>query len=122
MIQVLPTPLFTKEDGYAATMKLVKRFRDVKGIIVNTFMEMESYALNSFLDGETPPVYPVGPVVSLKSGAHLSPNGVHYKHIMTWLDDQPASSVVFLSFGSMGSLSEPQVREIAFGLLNGNFR
>ncbi|KAK4581188.1 hypothetical protein RGQ29_024747 [Quercus rubra] len=121
-IQVLPTPLFTKEDGYAATMKLVKRFRDVKGIIVNTFMEMESYALNSFLDGETPPVYPVGPVVSLKSGAHLSPNGVHYKHIMTWLDDQPASSVVFLSFGSMGSLSEPQVREIAFGLLNGNFR
>lgn len=108
--------MFTKEDGYAATMKLVKRFKDVKGIIVNTFMEMESYALNSFLDGETPPVYPVGPVISLTSGAHLSPNGVHYKHIMTWLDDQPASSVVFLSFGSMGSLSEPQVREIAFGL------
>ncbi|KAK9987034.1 hypothetical protein SO802_031985 [Lithocarpus litseifolius] len=116
-IQVLPTPLFTQEDGYAATMKLVKRFKDVKGVIVNTFMEMESYALNSFLDGETPPVYPVGPVVSLTSRAHWSP-----KHIVTWLDDQPASSAVFLSFGSMGSLSEPQVREIAFELQNGRFR
>lgn len=65
--------MFTKEDGYATTMKLVKRFKDVKGIIVNTFMEMESYALNSFLDGETPPVYPIGPVISLTSGGPLEP-------------------------------------------------
>ena len=40
----LPTPLFIKEDKYAATVKLVQRFKDVKGIIVNIFVETESYA------------------------------------------------------------------------------
>ena len=32
-------------------MKLVQRFKDVKGIIVNTFAKTESYALSSFSDG-----------------------------------------------------------------------
>ena len=88
----LPTPLIIKEDKYAATVKLVRRFKDVKGIIVNTFVETESYALSSFSDDETPRtrIYPIGPVASLNSGIHLSPNGVHYNHIMTWLDDQAA--------------------------------
>ena len=88
----LPTPLFIKEDKYDATVKLVQRFKDVKGIIVNTFVETESYALSSFSDGETPRtrIYPIGPVASLNSGIHLSPNGVHYNHITTWLDDQAA--------------------------------
>ncbi|KAJ4705642.1 Glycosyltransferase [Melia azedarach] len=36
--------------------------------------------------------------------------------IVTWLDDQPESSVVFLCFGSMGSFGEDQVKEIARGL------
>lgn len=54
-------------------MKLVQRFKDVKRIIVNTLVEMESYALSSFLDGETPRIYPIGPVVSLNSGNPLEP-------------------------------------------------
>ena len=114
-IRVLPKPFFNKEDGYPVTMKLAQRFKDVKGIIVNTYMEMESYALTSFLIA--PPIYPIGPVISLKSGTHLSPN-----HIINWLDDQPPSSVVFLCFGSRGNLSEPQVKEVAIGLENGGFR
>ncbi|KAL6205943.1 hypothetical protein ACLB2K_023195 [Fragaria x ananassa] len=35
---------------------------------------------------------------------------------MKWLDDQPSSSVVFVCFGSMGSLTGPKVRELAIGL------
>ncbi|GJY37527.1 UDP-glycosyltransferase 71E1 [Tanacetum coccineum] len=35
---------------------------------------------------------------------------------MTWLNDQPDSSVVFLCFGSMGSFNEKQVKEIAAAL------
>ncbi|KAJ1440011.1 UDP-glycosyltransferase family, conserved site [Sesbania bispinosa] len=35
---------------------------------------------------------------------------------MEWLDQQPLSSVVFLCFGSMGSLNASQVKQIAFGL------
>ncbi|KAF8094071.1 hypothetical protein N665_0370s0007 [Sinapis alba] len=36
--------------------------------------------------------------------------------ILEWLDEQPASSVVFLCFGSMGGFSEEQAREIATAL------
>ncbi|CAH2068886.1 unnamed protein product [Thlaspi arvense] len=35
---------------------------------------------------------------------------------MTWLDDQPPSSVLFLCFGSRGSFEEDQVKEIAHAL------
>ncbi|KAK9937234.1 hypothetical protein M0R45_014037 [Rubus argutus] len=45
-----------------------------------------------------------------------------YESVVRWLDDQPESSVVLLCFGSMGSLSGPQVREIAFGLERAGFR
>ena len=35
---------------------------------------------------------------------------------MKWLDEQPESSVVFLCFGSAGSFTELQVKEMALGL------
>ncbi|XXG48952.1 hypothetical protein AAC387_Pa02g3267 [Persea americana] len=35
---------------------------------------------------------------------------------MEWLEQQPHSSVVFLCFGSMGSFSAPQLKEMALGL------
>jgi len=34
--------------GYAAYVKLARRFRDVRGIMVNTFMELERSALGLF--------------------------------------------------------------------------
>nr|POE69049.1 putative udp-glucose flavonoid 3-o-glucosyltransferase 3 [Quercus suber] len=42
--------------------------------------------------------------------------------IMKWFDNQPPLSVVFLCFGSMGSLDDNQVREIAQALDQGGFR
>lgn len=39
-----------------------------------------------------------------------------YKDIMQWLDDQPPCSVVLLCFGSWGSFSVDQVKEIAYAL------
>ena len=35
---------------------------------------------------------------------------------MRWLDNQPPSSVLFVSFGSGGTLSHDQLNELAFGL------
>lgn len=35
---------------------------------------------------------------------------------LSWLDQQPRRSVVFLCFGTRGAFSEPQLREIATGL------
>ncbi|XP_002520574.2 anthocyanidin 3-O-glucosyltransferase 6 [Ricinus communis] len=113
--RVLPSVLLEKES-MPAFLEMSRRFREAKGIIVNTFMELESSAINSLSDGtiESPPVYPVGPILNLKGGDSVG--SAESKEIMEWLDDQPPSSVVFLCFGSMGGFREDQAKEIAFAL------
>ncbi|BFG25776.1 hypothetical protein CerSpe_120500 [Prunus speciosa] len=114
---VLPSVLLDKE-GATAFLNHAKRFRETKGILVNTFSELESHALHSLFDGKTPPVYPVGPLLNLESDDfHVGSDKARQKYdILSWLNDQPSLSVVFLCFGSMGSFGEVQVKEIACAL------
>uniref|UniRef100_A0A2N9GHA1 Uncharacterized protein n=1 Tax=Fagus sylvatica TaxID=28930 RepID=A0A2N9GHA1_FAGSY len=69
-----------------------------------------------FPDGQTPPIYAVGPVLDLKCPPNPELDKAQGDNIMKWLDDQPPLSVVFLCFGSMGSFGADQVKEIALGL------
>ncbi|KAI3990074.1 hypothetical protein MKX01_013560 [Papaver californicum] len=55
----------------------------------------------------------------------LNPVAFHYNSIggessrhkcLEWLDAQPKSSVLYISFGTMTSVSDKQIEEIAFGL------
>lgn len=114
--KVLPPLVLTKETvrpflGHA------KRMRAAKGIIVNTFEELEPYALRSLAGLGAPAVYPLGPILNLKGETKTKACGGHQGNdIMEWLDEQPPSSVVFLCFGSMGSLGEEQVKEMACAL------
>ncbi|CAF2099433.1 unnamed protein product [Brassica rapa] len=86
---------------------------ETKGILVNTIAELEPHALKFLSNGDsdTPPVYSVGPVLHLKNDTDVT-----QAEILEWLDEQPAGSVVFLCFGSMGGFSEEQAREIATAL------
>ena len=115
---VLPSAVLDKDNGYTAYLEIAQRFRDTKGIIVNTFRELEPNALDSFSNGQrqTPPIYAVGPVLDLKGQPNPGLDGAQRDNIMKWLDDQPPLSVVFLCFGSMGSFGAGQVKEIALGL------
>ncbi|KAL7239300.1 hypothetical protein ACSBR2_005244 [Camellia fascicularis] len=111
---LLPTPLFNKDGGYACLLNHARRFREAKGIIVNTFEELESYAVKSLLvSPESPPVYAVGPLLDLAGDAR---SGSDRDKILKWLDEQPMSSVVFLCFGSLGCFDQPQLAEIAAAL------
>ena len=119
--RVLPPMLGEKNGGGSTTFLRCSRglgFRGIKGIFINTFMELESHAINSFLDhGTSPPIYHVGPMLNLKHGEHLDHDDDDtHMDIMNWLDDQPSSSVVFLCFGSHGFFSSNQVKEIAQAL------
>ncbi|KAJ4822031.1 hypothetical protein Tsubulata_001611 [Turnera subulata] len=119
--RVLPIALFNEHGGYTSYVKLSQRFKDAKGIIVNTFAELEAYAVEYFVgdvdDHQTPAVYPVGPVLNLKSLPHPDLDLAQWHKTMKWLDEQPQSSVVFLCFGSgSGSFSALQVKELALGL------
>ncbi|AAG18592.1 Flavonol 3-O-glucosyltransferase UGT71C4 [Arabidopsis thaliana] len=112
----MPPGLFNKE-AYEAYVELAPRFADAKGILVNSFTELEPHPFDYFSHLEKfPPVYPVGPILSLKDRASPNEEAVDRDQIVGWLDDQPESSVVFLCFGSRGSVDEPQVKEIARAL------
>ncbi|CAL1385912.1 unnamed protein product [Linum trigynum] len=92
-----------------------RRIREAKGILVNTFRELESYALDSLGgDNSIPPIYPVGPVVNLEIDDVVYDDRTN--EIFRWLDDQSELSVVFLCFGTMGRFGGDQVGEIARGL------
>ncbi|KAK9152223.1 hypothetical protein Syun_010532 [Stephania yunnanensis] len=95
--------------------------REAKGILVNTFGELERYAIESLVAGETPKVYAVGPMIDVEGNRQFqfqsqsqSSKRSYYKK---WLDEQPKGSVVLLCFGSRGGFTNPmQVREVAAGL------
>ncbi|XP_062076689.1 anthocyanidin 3-O-glucosyltransferase 2-like [Humulus lupulus] len=110
-VKVFPDTLLDK----VACPLLLGLFRDMrrtKGFLVNTFTELESTMIDSLAkDNSIPQIYPVGPIINRNPN-----NDQNEINIVTWLDSQPSSSVVFLCFGSRGSFNGEQVKEIAMGL------
>ncbi|XP_019193899.1 PREDICTED: UDP-glycosyltransferase 71A15-like [Ipomoea nil] len=108
--RVMPTVVFN-DDGYRSFVEHGRKFRETKGMIVNTFAEMEPFAVKALeSDPDLPPVYTVGPL--------LAPQKEHAgkEEIINWLSEQPPSSVVFLCFGSQGGFEAPQIHQIATAL------
>lgn len=114
--KVLPTTMLDKNGGSAIVITSARWMLEVKGIIVNTFHELESYAIKSLSgqEGKIPPIYPIGPIINT--------NSKQDDGILSWLDNQPCCSVVFLCFGSFGSFRSDQVKEIAVALERTGFR
>lgn len=48
-------------------LKLAQRFKDVNGIIINTFLELEPYGVHAFSGDLNPRLYIVGAVLHLKA-------------------------------------------------------
>ncbi|KAJ8645458.1 hypothetical protein MRB53_007206 [Persea americana] len=123
---VLPHPMMNKKDDeYTWYVYHGRRFREAKGLIVNTFAELEPKALQAIVDEEclpdhhpTPPLYLVGPVLALEEESQEPQTS----QLMKWLDQQPPSSVVFLCFGSLGTFSVEQLKEMALGLEHSGYR
>ncbi|KAL2895205.1 Hydroquinone glucosyltransferase [Bienertia sinuspersici] len=103
-------------DAYKWLLHHCKRYQLAEGIFVNSFNELEEGALKFLQNHEPgrPPVYPVGPLVQIGSGD--DDEKVDGSECLKWLDEQPRGSVLFVSFGSGGSLSYNQIIELAHGL------
>ncbi|KAK9156168.1 hypothetical protein Sjap_003648 [Stephania japonica] len=119
---VLPTPLLKKsDDSYKWYVHHCGRLRELKGILVNTFPDLERHAIESF--SGAPKVYAVGPIVDVEGKGQLRPVGRgEQERIMRWLDRQPEESVVLVCFGSMAGLSGVELREIAAGVEASGYR
>uniref|UniRef100_A0A0E0AKA3 Glycosyltransferase n=1 Tax=Oryza glumipatula TaxID=40148 RepID=A0A0E0AKA3_9ORYZ len=105
---LLPTPVMKKDCNYEWFVYHGNCYMEAAGIIINTVAELEPAILAAITDGRCVPgrrilaIYTVGPVLSFKP----PPEKPH--ECVQWLDAQPPASVVFLCFGSMGSLTPPQ--------------
>ncbi|KAH0767216.1 hypothetical protein KY290_003117 [Solanum tuberosum] len=91
-------------------------------ILMDTFQELELELVDQL--SKICPIKTVGPL--FKYPKLISPNGEDFRGdyftfdsgIMQWLDSKSASSVVYISFGSIVILKQEQIDELAYGLLN----
>ncbi|XWS32064.1 hypothetical protein CRYUN_Cryun23aG0128900 [Craigia yunnanensis] len=102
-----------KNDAYKWLLHHTKRYRMAEGIMVNSFVDLEEGAIKALQEKEPgkPPVYPVGPLVNVDPSSKADESDC-----LKWLDDQPHGSVLYVSFGSGGTLSYNQINELALGL------
>ncbi|XP_051223506.1 crocetin glucosyltransferase, chloroplastic [Lolium perenne] len=89
-------------------------------VLANTFEAMEPDAVAT-LRQHGLDIVPVGPVLSFLDAAPASTNSNDLfkqdgKGYIEWLDAQATSSVVYISFGSLSSMSKRQISEVARGM------
>ncbi|KAI3849196.1 hypothetical protein MKW92_046590, partial [Papaver armeniacum] len=106
-----------KTKGYKWFLHHASRFPMADGVLLNTSQDLEPKTIKALREDPilrqlgTPCVYPVGPLVR----APLA-KVVKHEQYMTWLNQQPQDSVIYVSFGSEGILSSEQITELAWGL------
>ena len=97
-------------------------------LILNTFEDLEGSVL-SHITTQCPKIYTIGPIhamlklrlesetIQLQS---RSPNSLFEvdRNCMAWLDDQPLNSVIYVSFGSTTVMTNDELMEFWYGLVN----
>nr|CAB3452641.1 unnamed protein product [Digitaria exilis] len=91
-------------------------------IILNTLYELEKDVVDA-LAAFLPPIYTVGPLASVLASSSSTPPPAMDISIwkedtrcLPWLDGMPASSVVYVNFGSVAVMTSAEAREFAVGL------
>ncbi|WVZ26282.1 hypothetical protein V8G54_004826 [Vigna mungo] len=114
-------PMQDRNDRqYTEYLKIGKGILQSDGVLVNTWEELQREELEALREGGSLsealnmkiPVYAVGPLVR---EPELETNS-STESLVTWLDQQPSQSVVYVSFGSGGTISSEQMKELAWGL------
>ncbi|PKI40203.1 hypothetical protein CRG98_039396 [Punica granatum] len=100
-------------------VRIGRRLAEADGILINTWESLEPKTLQALRDPKAfgrfsqVRILPIGPLVSgFQSFGSSQPKD----DILQWLDDQPTESVLYVSFGSGGTLSADQLTELAWGL------
>ncbi|KAF7844943.1 hydroquinone glucosyltransferase-like [Senna tora] len=99
----------TSDDLHGMLVQLSKGLHMVDGILVNSFVDLEPGPITALQN--VCPVYPIGPIVQIESNISSDSS-----ECLSWLDNQPKKSVLYVSFGSSGTLSQEQLNELAYGL------
>ncbi|XP_021275065.1 UDP-glycosyltransferase 72E2-like [Herrania umbratica] len=107
---------FLNIDRFDGSQFLGTEMTKTDGILINTWEDLESTTVKALRDNNflgrvvKVPIYPVGPLIRKDRKQVLD------KEVKIWLDKQPTESVIYVSFGSGGTLSAKQIIELAWGL------
>ncbi|MED6224834.1 hypothetical protein PIB30_087957 [Stylosanthes scabra] len=109
---------FKDDEILNAMIQHAKRFRLAQGIIENSFLELEPGTIKELQNVKPgrPPIYPVGPLANMVNDQTKLHGNNNDHECLRWLDEQPCGSVLFVCFGSGGTLSSAQIVELALGL------
>ncbi|XP_028796035.1 UDP-glycosyltransferase 72B2-like [Neltuma alba] len=99
----LPDPSQERSSGgYKTVLHACKKLRLSDGILVNSFVDLEREVAIALQESDNHPlVYHVGPIIPIRSTSINESNS----ECLTWLGNQPRNSVLYVSFGSGGTLS-----------------
>ncbi|XP_057972505.1 UDP-glycosyltransferase 708G1-like [Malania oleifera] len=114
----IPPPFFNPNHLFTRiTVSNSQYLPEAKGILLNNFQWFEAETLSALNNGSVlrnlPPVLPIGP---------LQPYEQEKDQELPWIDEQPAQSVVYISFGSRTAMSKEQIKELGDGLERSNCR
>ncbi|KAL8539135.1 hypothetical protein ACS0TY_000938 [Phlomoides rotata] len=101
-----------------------------RGLILNTFQELDAPVL-SHIRNACPNIYAIGPLhahlktrLTTEIGQQIqasTPSTSFWKEdrsCISWLNEQPLKSVIYVSIGSLALMTKDQLFEIWYGLVN----
>ncbi|KAJ6907323.1 hypothetical protein NC651_017889 [Populus alba x Populus x berolinensis] len=112
----LPAYLDRNDQTYIECKRIGIEMPMADGILMNTWEDLEPTTLGALRDFQMlgrvakAPVYPIGPLAR-----PVGPS-VPRNQVLNWLDNQPYESVIYVSFGSGGTLPSQKMAELAWGL------
>ncbi|KAG8375056.1 hypothetical protein BUALT_Bualt10G0060200 [Buddleja alternifolia] len=99
---------------FECSLRVGKAVNQAKMLLVNTSYELESAACDL-----NPKLIPIGPLIqthTLKSSSNSWSFHSEDESCLTWLNNKPLGSVIYVSFGSLAIFSQHQLDELALGL------
>ncbi|KAG8062310.1 hypothetical protein GUJ93_ZPchr0003g18430 [Zizania palustris] len=98
--------------------RAVAASRTSSGLILNTFNALETSEMAALRRDIDVPVFDVGPLHKLSPAAPSSSLLKHDRGCLEWLDAQAPASVLYVSFGSIASMSAAELVDMAWGIAN----
>ncbi|KAF3327085.1 cinnamate beta-D-glucosyltransferase-like protein [Carex littledalei] len=115
----IPSFLLPTTFHKSLTKAILEQFRNIdkaSRVFVNSFTELEPEAINSI--SKYAQLIPVGPLVEPEdnSGSNLRGDLFKPTDCLEWLDTQAPQSVIYISLGSIVTITKEEMVEMANGL------
>ena len=106
--------LLRDKPMYEGFHKASEDTRTADGILVNTWQDLEPRTVKALREEDILGKIIKGPIFTVGPLTHQPAD--HGNEVLHWLDRQPVESVIYVSFGSGGTLPTEQITELACGL------